>query len=75
MRTTVNIEDELLRVAKSLARARCVSLGRIISDLMRRGLEQPLSSTRRKQGFPVFAVSQRARPITLEDVKKADDVP
>ena len=74
MRTTVNIDDHLLRVAKSLAQTRSVSVGTVNCELMAKGLEmdrQP--STHRENGFPVFSVPQGARPITLDDVKKAED--
>ena len=74
MRTTVNIDDHLLQIAKSLAQARSVSVGTVISELVTKGLEmerQP--SAQRENGFPVFSVPRGARPITLEDVKKAED--
>lgn len=74
MRTTVNIDGELLQVAKSLAQARSVSLGTIVSELMRKGMEaERRPSAHRKSGFPVFSVPRGARSITLEDVKKAED--
>jgi hypothetical protein len=72
MRTTINIDDDLLAAAKSLARSRQVSVGKIVSELARKGLstEAPMG---RKSGFPVFPVSSSASPITLEDVRKLED--
>ena len=76
MRTTINIDEDLLRIARSLARARSISIGAIISELMRRGLEmQRQPAVDRKSGFPVFQVPRDAHPITLEDVKKGEDEP
>lgn len=76
MRTTINIDEDLLGIAKSLARARSISIGAIISELMRSGLEkQRRPAMDRKSGFPVFHVPRDAHPITLEDVKKGEDEP
>jgi predicted DNA-binding ribbon-helix-helix protein len=72
MRTTITIDDDLLAAAKSLARSRSVPVGRVISELARKGMQSSVR-TRRKSNFPVFSVSSAARPITLEDVKKIED--
>jgi len=53
MRTTVNIDDDVLKVAKSLATQQRTPLGRVISDLMRKGL-QPVPRILRNGVFPVF---------------------
>jgi len=72
MRTTLTIDDDLLDAARSLARSRSVPLGKVISELARKGMQASVR-TRRKSNFPVFPVSSSARPITLEDVKKIED--
>jgi hypothetical protein len=41
MRTTLDIDDDILTAAKDLARAEGRSMGHVISDLARRGLTQP----------------------------------
>lgn len=74
MRTTLSIDDDLLCAAKALALARSVSVGTVISDLMRKGLSAP-SATKTRNGLPLFALPPGARPLTLEDVKKAEDLP
>lgn len=74
MRTTVSIDDDLLAAAKCLARAQSLTLGQVLSDLARRGLTAGASADFRVEtGFPIFRVSPGARPITLEDVRKAED--
>ncbi|MFZ4623165.1 MAG: hypothetical protein ACOYNF_02910 [Rhodoferax sp.] len=35
MRTTLDIDDDILAVAKEMARTQCVSAGRVISRLLR----------------------------------------
>ena len=75
MRTTLSIDDDVLAVAKTLARNRSEPVGKTISELARRGLNATPRAGRARRGsqFPVFAVSRHARPITLEDVLKAED--
>lgn len=71
MRTTLNLDDDLLDVARALAREQQRPLGDVVSDLMRRAL-QP-RTTVRDDGFPVFVVSADSPPITSEMVRRALD--
>lgn len=70
MRTTINLEDDVLRAVKSLARERGTSLGAIVSSLVREALRPPERATY-EAGFPVFEVREGAAPITSEMVKIA----
>lgn len=74
MRTTLAIDDDLLTAAKAIAQARSVSVGKVVSELMRKGLQVRTGSDT-KSGLPVFRVGPDARPITLEDVKRLEDEP
>ncbi|MBX7257062.1 MAG: CopG family transcriptional regulator [Candidatus Hydrogenedentes bacterium] len=74
MRTTITIDDDLLAAAKYLALAKSQTVGRVISDLARRGLGSPTHTVKKnKKGFPAFDVRADSRVITLEDVKKYED--
>ncbi len=74
MRTTVTIDDDLLAAARSLARANSEPVGRVLSDLARRGLREASRADLEHEGmFPVFSVKADAHPITLEDVKQLED--
>ncbi len=75
MRITLTMDDDLLAAARSLARDRSESIGDAISELIRRGLAAApqIHTAARTSGFPVFAVPPRAHPITLEDVRQAED--
>lgn len=78
MRTTLNLDPQLLSTAKRLAAARSVALGDIISELANKGLEadsQSLhdQSAKRKSGFPVFTSPKGAPMIDLDDVKQDED--
>lgn len=69
------MDDDLLAAARSLARSKGVSLGKAMSELARRGLEATPRVPRNPHdsAFPVFTVPRGARPITLEDVRRAED--
>jgi hypothetical protein len=73
MRTTINLDADLLEAAKALARARGVSLGEVVSELIRRGLTARGEGLD-EAGFPVFRVSPDAEPITPERVKQLEDL-
>lgn len=73
MRTTITIDDDLLEAAKALAAQRKISVGIVVSDLMRKGMKAQAQVKTGKGGFPVFQVPPNARPITLETVKQAED--
>lgn len=70
MRTTINLEPDVLRAVKSLARERGTSLGAVISSLVREALRPPEHAAY-DSGFPVFEVREGAPPITYEMVKSA----
>ena len=72
MRTTLEIDDEVLDAAKSLARVEGKSIGKVISELSRRGLA-PRPRTAMRGRFPVFEVSTGAPPLTAEMVQRADE--
>ncbi|MBN2496420.1 MAG: type II toxin-antitoxin system VapB family antitoxin [Deltaproteobacteria bacterium] len=74
MRTTINIDDDLLEAARALARARGVSLGAVLSELVRRGMRRR-SGKLSESGFPVFEVSPDAPPITAERVEQIEALP
>ncbi len=74
MKTTVTIDDELLEVARNLAQARSVSLGRVLTNLARQGLASvPEFDRRPETGFPIFRVSPGARPISIEDIHRVEE--
>lgn len=72
MRTTLELDDSVLLAAKAIARDEGVSIGAVISRLAWRGLAGGAAVTN-ASGFPVFAVSPDARPITLDTVNEHRD--
>ena len=71
MRTTLDLDDDVLAVARSLARERRMSIGAAVSELARRGWRQRPADTRR--AVPGFAVGPDSGPITAEMVRAASE--
>lgn len=69
MRTTADLDEDILRTAKDLAREREQSLGRVLSDLVRQGL-RPVNQIEVKPGvIPTLPPISGARPVTDQMVK------
>lgn len=75
MRTTLSIDEDILSVAHGLSAERKVSIGRVISDLARKGLRGSVVDYRKagSDELPVFTVREDAPPITPEMIKHAED--
>ncbi|MGH3874512.1 MAG: antitoxin [Pseudonocardiaceae bacterium] len=74
MRTTIDLPDDLHRIAMSLARDTGQTLSQAVAGLLRRALERPEpveSYTDSRTGFPVMRLG--GAPITVEDVRALDD--
>ena len=67
MRTTLDIEDDVLAAARSLSASSGVSLGTAVSVLARRGLAHRVVDS----DVPHFDVSPDTPPMTPEMVKEA----
>lgn len=72
MRTTLSIDDDILKVAKSIARDSKRSVGEVISGMARRGLASQQYS-QDELGLPVFEVSEDAPLFGPDDVAKGED--
>ncbi len=70
MRTTLQIDDEVLEAARRRAETIGSTVDRVITDLAREGLAPQLRMSPRS-AFPVFEVAADAPPITPEMVRRA----
>ena len=84
MRTTLQLDDDVLAAARVLARQRRVSIGEVISELARRGLVTPppsasrsgADSLRQRNGVPLLPWMPDGAPVDLELVSRLrDDAP
>jgi hypothetical protein len=53
MRTTINLDDDLVLIAKELAERQGTTMGRIVSDAFREALE-PRRAPKMRNGVPLF---------------------
>jgi hypothetical protein len=72
MRTTLELDDTILAVARAIARDEGISLGTAVSRLAERGLKASHEPAT-KSGFPIFTASPDAAPITLDVVNDHRD--
>lgn len=77
MRTTLDIDEDVLSAAKELARAEGKTMGEVISDLARKGLTAPSAGFAEGQAafqndagdWPTFP-SRGGSPVTTELIKQ-----
>jgi hypothetical protein len=72
MRTTLDIEEDVLLAAKEIARQRGKTLGKVLSDLARDSLTRK-SPVSKKHGLPLFPIQANAGVVTLELVNQLRD--
>lgn len=78
MRTTLDIDDDLMAAAKELARRQGTTAGRVVSELLRRALTAPdttcnaVAEPAEFYGFRPFAPGGRV--VTDDDVEKLRDI-
>ncbi len=72
MRTTVDLDEDVLLAAKELARERGTTIGKVISELMREALTREIV-TETRNGIPLFPVQPDAGIVTLELVNQLRD--
>jgi hypothetical protein len=73
MRTTLEIEDEVLEVARGMARHQCVSLGKAVSLLLRKAIMPEPSSIKIRNGLRVIFRKGKVNPVTLDTVNQLRD--
>ena len=71
MRTTLTLDDDVLELAARQAKLRGVSLGRTVSDLLRRGLNAS-TPAEEKGGLVVFHLPADSPEVTTDDVRRIE---
>jgi len=72
VRTTVDIDEDVLLAAKDIAKRAGTSMGKVLSDLARRALTEQTDSPTRN-GVPLFPRQPDAGVVTLELVNQLRD--
>jgi hypothetical protein len=76
MRTTLDVDDDVLQAAKEIAANRGTTTGRVLSDLARKGLTPPKRARSERNGVPLLPRRRKGskRP-TLDTVNRLRDEP
>ncbi len=75
VRTTLDIDDDVLQAARETAANRSTTVGRVISDLARKALE-PRGTAQVRNGVPLMPRRPRGSPKpTMDLVNRLRDEP
>lgn len=72
MRTTLSLDDDLVPQVKTYAESRDITVGKAVSELVRRGLHAPLR-TRMVNGFHVVELPLGSPVVTSEHIQKLEE--
>ena len=72
MRTTLELDDDLLDMAKPMARQRGITLGQMISELVRDSLKST-ATPKFRNGIRVFPLRAGGQRVDLELVNRLRD--
>ena len=72
MRTTLDIDEDVLLAAKSIAVQRGVSTGKVVSELLRQ-MVTPKDTSTTRNGVPIFPRQAGASIVTMELVNRLRD--
>lgn len=73
MRTTLNLDEDVLWAAKEIAAQRGVPVGRVVSDLARKALARQVDHMEERNGVPLLPSRSDARPVSLAAVNALRD--
>jgi hypothetical protein len=74
MRTTLDVDDDVLQAVKELAAFRGSTAGKVLSDLARAALA-PAVTARVRNGVPLLPLRPGATRLTMKQVNDLRDLP
>lgn len=72
MRTTLEIDDDVLAAAKAIAKAQSKTAGAVVSELARNGLRRPAKLGVRN-GVPLLTINNPEARVSLDTVNALRD--
>ncbi len=73
VRTTLDIDEDVLEAAKELAARRGTTAGRVLSELARSALAPRARAARRRNSVPILPTRKRSGLVTPEIVNRLRD--
>ncbi len=69
MRTTLNLDDDALKILREYSKTRSLALGKAASELVRKGANAPVQM-KMVNGFCTVVLPKGGKKITSEHVKR-----
>jgi Arc/MetJ family transcription regulator len=73
MRTTLDLDDDVLQAAKEIAASRRLTAGAVVSELLRKALQPADDRPRLRNGVPVLSRRAGAPVTTMQFVNELRD--
>ncbi len=73
VRTTLDLEPDVLQAAKEIAQLRGKTTGQVVSELLRKALQPAPSAQRVRNGVPLLTRRAGAPMLTMEMVNQLRD--
>ena len=73
MRTTLDLDDNVIQAAKELAALEGKTIGQVVSELLRKALEPAPSTLRVRNGVPLLSRRPGAPVMTMDFVNRIRD--
>lgn len=73
MRTTLDLDEDVLLAAKEMAALRRTTAGKILSELARQALRPAKESPALRNGVPLLPSTPEERPVSMEMVNRLRD--
>jgi len=73
MRTTLDIDEDVLQAAKEIAAMQKSTAGKVLSELARKALEPSGATLPVRSGVPVLPPRAGERPVSMADVSRLLD--
>jgi hypothetical protein len=73
MRTTLDIDEDVLQVAKEIAALRKTTAGKVLSELARKGLRPSDDAPTVRNGVPLLPPREGEKPVSMEVVNRFRD--
>jgi len=70
MRTTLDIDEDMLQIAKEMAALRKTTAGKVLSELARLGLRPPDTSPSTRSGVPLLPARPGEQPVSMDLVNR-----
>ena len=73
MRTTLDIDEDVLQAAKEIAAMRNPTAGRVLSELARKGLRPAAPTSSSRNGVPLLPPRPGEGPVSMKLVNRLRD--